>query len=384
MIPLSEPAFFGNESKYLRECIDSGWVSSSGRYVELFEEKISDITGSNHSIAVASGTAALHISLILSNVNFGDEVIVPSLTFIAPINAVKYVGADPIFMDADDFYNIDINKTIDFIKNETFYKNGFTINKITGKRISAIIPVHVWGNAVEFDELIDICHNHNIIVIEDATEALGTRYIKGKYKGMHAGTIGSFGCLSFNGNKIITCGGGGMILTENKELAMKARYLTTQAKDNPVKYIHNEVGYNYRLNNVQAAIGLAQCEALSKIIKIKNGIHKSYKKEIKNIKGCKIADTPMYSKNNNWINILKLNNDIFSKNIEDLYIEFENNSIQTRPVWYLNHLQVPFKNCQSYHIDKAEDLIKKSLCMPSSVTLTEKDINRIVEILNVL
>ncbi|MBP9096199.1 MAG: aminotransferase class I/II-fold pyridoxal phosphate-dependent enzyme, partial [Ignavibacteria bacterium] len=250
MIPLSVPSLKGNEWKYVKECLDTEWVSTAGKYVNLFEEKVKEFTKSEFAIACVNGTEAIHISLLLCGVEAGDEVIVPTLTFIAPINAVKYANAEPVFMDSDDFYNIDIEKTIEFIKNETTFKTGFTYNNKSGKRISAIIPVHIFGNAVMFDELIPLCKERNIAVIEDATESLGTIYTAGNYKGKFTGTIGDTGCFSFNGNKIITTGGGGMIVTNDAGKAEKAKYLTTQAKDDEVRYVHHEIGYNYRLPNV--------------------------------------------------------------------------------------------------------------------------------------
>ena len=273
-IGLNEPTISGNEWKYVKECLDTGWVSSAGKYVDLFEEKISEYTKAKYTIACVNGTSALQVSLQLAGVKQNDEVIVPTLTFIAPVNAIAYNGASPVFMDADDNYNIDVEKTIDFIKNETVFKNEFTYNKTTDQRISAIIPVHVWGNAVWLDELINLCEERGIAVVEDASESLGTAYKSGKYKGKHTGTIGKLGCLSFNGNKIITTGGGGMILTNEKKLADKARYLTTQAKDDPVRYIHDELGYNFRLTNIQAALGVAQLEQLTEFLERKKIIHK--------------------------------------------------------------------------------------------------------------
>ena len=257
-IPLSVPSIKGNEWEYVKECLDTEWVSSAGKYVDLFEQKIAEYTGSKYAIACMNGTAAIQVSLRLAGVEPGDEVIVPTLTFIAPVNAIAYNGASPIFMDADKYYNIDAEKTIEFIKNETVFKNGFTYNKKTNNKITAIIPVHVWGNACWLDELIELCNKQNIAIVEDACESLGTFYNAGKYKGKHTGTFGKLGCLSFNGNKIITAGGGGMILTDDESLSEKAKYLSTQAKDDPVRYVHDEIGYNFRLTNIQAALGVAQ------------------------------------------------------------------------------------------------------------------------------
>ena len=381
-IPLSAPNLNGNEWKYIKECLDTNWVSSAGKYVELFEKRICDFTGSKYAVACVNGTSAIHISLRLAGVQKGDEVIVPSLTFIAPVNAVSYNGADPIFMDSDGFYNIDVRKTVDFIKNETVFKNGFTYNKKTKNRISAVLPVHVWGNAVWLDELIILCEQKNISVVEDASESLGTFYTSGKYKGKHTGTIGRLGCLSFNGNKIITAGGGGMILTDDPDLAQDAKYFTTQAKDDPIKYVHNNIGFNYRLTNIQAALGVAQLELLKTKLNKKREIHNYYKNMIKKIPGLKIASTPLYSSNNYWLNILQINTLIHKYSMSELLQKCNKNKIETRPVWMLNHEQKPYKNFQTYKINKANDLVKKSICLPSSPDLTTEILDRIINILN--
>jgi perosamine synthetase len=381
-ISLCEPTIEGNEWKYIKDCLDTGWVSSAGKYVELFESKIAEYTGSNYAIACVNGTSALQVSLLLAGVSMKDEVIIPTLTFIAPVNAIAYNNAKPIFMDVDENYNIDIDKTVDFIKTKTIYKNGFTYNKETKNKISAIIPVHVWGNAVYLDDLTNICKKRNIKIIEDASESLGTFYKSGKNKSKHTGTIGSFGCLSFNGNKIITTGGGGMILTDDFDKAEYARYITTQAKDDPVRYKHNNIGYNFRLTNIQAALGVAQLEQLPNFINKKRNIYKDYIKAVEKVLGLNIANVPSYANNNHWMNILLINFDIFGKNVEDLMILFNRKKIQTRPVWALNHLQNPYKNCQSYHITKAIELVDHSLCLPSSSSLTNSQINKVVDILN--
>jgi len=382
MIPLSVPSIQGNEWKYIKECLDTEWVSSAGKYVDLFEQKICEYTGAKYAVACVNGTAALHISLLLAGVKPDDEVIVPTLTFISPINVVRYCNAYPVFMDADDFYNIDVEKTIAFIKEETEFKNGYSYNKKTGRRISAIIPVHIFGNAVNLEPLVEICKERNIKIIEDATESLGTKYTKGKFTGKHAGTVGEFGCLSFNGNKIMTTGGGGMILTNDQKLADKAQYLTTQAKDDEVRYIHNEIGYNFRLTNIQAALGVAQLEQLPEYIEIKKRNYRFYKKEIDKISGLHLAETPDYAENNYWMYALQIDKEIYGKDREELMKYLWDHKIQTRPVWYLNHLQKPYKNCQTYKIEKAVELLGKTLNIPCSVNLRYEDIKTVIGLLH--
>jgi len=381
-IPLSMPSLKGNEWQYVKECIDTEWVSSAGKYVDLFEQKIAEYTGSKYAVACVNGTAAIQISLRLAGVGSGDEVIVPTLTFIAPINAVTYNNALPVFMDADKYYNIDVEKVIGFIENETFFKDGFTYNIVTKRKISAILPVHIWGNACLLDEISTLCEERNITIVEDASESLGTFYKEGKFKGKNAGTIGKLGCLSFNGNKIITTGGGGMILTDDKSLAEKAKYLTTQAKDDPLRYVHNEIGYNFRLTNIQAALGVAQLEQLPTILKRKKEIFNHYKSATENIDGLTISIGPDYAENNHWLNLLQIDTEIFGGDRESIMKKFKGNYIQARPVWKLNHEQKPYQRCQSYKIDKAPKLVSNSLCIPSSTNLTKLDIHNVINIVD--
>ena len=382
MIPLSVPNISGNEWKYVKDCLDTQWVSSVGKYVDIFEQKIAEYTGARYAIACVNGTSALQVSLRLAGVKPGDEVIIPALTFISPVNAIAYNGANPVFIDVDKFYNLDINKTIEFIQTCTEFKDGFTYNKKTDKRISAIVPVHIWGNAVWMDELISLCGDRNIAVVEDASESLGTFYSKGKYSGRHTGTIGKLGCLSFNGNKIITTGGGGMILTDDQKLAEKSRYLTSQAKDDPVYYVHHEIGYNFRLTNIQAALGVAQLEKLQLFLARKREIFKKYKTAIYEVDGLIVADVPMYAKNNNWMILLQIDKNSYGKGRKEIMDFLGSNNIQTRPAWAPIHLQRPYQHCQKYQIKRAEELVDISLCLPSSTHLSNDEIDKVIGHLN--
>ena len=380
MISVHEPYFSGNEWKYIKNCLDQGWVSSAGKAIDLFEKKIAKYTGSKYAVACVNGTSALQIALKIAGVNKGDEVIAPSLTFISPINAIYYNNAKPVFMDNDDHYTIDIDKTTDFLKKETKtfiekksgVKSVITINKKNGNRIKAIIIVHVFGNAVKLDKLVNLCKKKNIFIVEDAAESVGTFYKLGKYKNKHTGTIGNIGCLSFNGNKIITTGGGGIILTDNLRIAKKSKYLITQAKDDSVFYIHNEVGYNFRLTNLQAALGIAQLESLKKYINKKKIIHQIYKKQINKINCLKISDTPNFANCNHWLNILEIQKKISKKRLFKIIKYLKKNKIETRPVWHPNHLQKQFKNCQGYKLKNINQIYKNRLCLPSSPQLTRK------------
>ncbi len=378
MIPLCVPNINGNEWEYVRECLDTGWVSSAGGFVSKFEDEIKKYTGSQYAIACVNGTSALQVSLRLVGVEQGDEVIVPTLTFIAPVNSIIYNNATPIFMDVDKYYNIDVSKTISFLKNETVFQNGFTYNKKTKNCIRAIIPVHMYGNAVDLGELINLCSSMNIKVVEDASESLGTFLKRDKDDPSHTGTFGEIGCLSFNGNKMITTGGGGMILTNDNQLAEKAKYLTTQAKDDPVRYIHNDIGYNFRLTNIQAAVGLAQFQQLDYFLSRKKYIYEFYKKFCSRTEGLEIASCPTYSINNNWMSILQIDNDIYGKDREDVMMHLSNKKIQTRPVWALIHQQKPYIDAQRYKISLAYELVEKSLCLPSSTDIKKTDLEKII------
>lgn len=272
MIPLSVPNFEGNEAKYVLDAVSQGWVSTGGAYVTKLEQSVSSFLCVENAVACQSGTAALHLSLLEAGVENGDLVIAPTLTFIAAINPIRYCCADPVFIDCDDRLCIDPFKIRTFIENECEIRDNVLIHRESKRKVRAIVVVHVFGNMADMEPIMDVAEKYRLKVIEDATEALGTRYIDGKYKGKFAGTIGDFGAYSFNGNKIITTGGGGMVVARNKEKLEHIRYLSTQAKDDQEYYIHNEVGYNYRMTNIQAAIGVAQMEKLPEFIERKKEI----------------------------------------------------------------------------------------------------------------
>ena len=380
-ISLHEPTLKGNEINYLKKSIQSSWLSQSGPFVKSFEKKISKFTKSKYAIGCINGTSALQLSLHLAGVKYGHEVIAPTITFVAPINAIKYNGADPIFMDCDNFLNIDVDKTIDFIKTKTYFRKGKTFNKRTNKIISAIIVVHVYGFPVNLYKLVKLCREKNIKIIEDSSESLGSFYKSRNLKKKHTGSIGFLGCLSFNVNKVITTGGGGMIITNDKRLAMKAKYLANQAKDDPVRFVHNSIGYNFRMTNVHAAIGEAQFENLRKILNKKKNVHKKYYKFLKASKKFNLIEAPSYSDSNFWLNIVKFKEDK-SVNLIRIIKKFKSNNIEVRPVWKCNHLQKSFIKKERFKISKAEKMVSKCLCLPSSHFLKDKDIKKICKILN--
>ncbi len=378
MIPLSIPVIRGNEWKYVKECLDTGWVSSVGKFVELFEERICEFTGAKYAVACMNGTAALQVALRIAGVEAGDEVIVPTMTFIATANSVRYLDAEPVFMDCDEYYNIDPSKVLRFLDEETELADGACRNRTTGRRIAAILPVHVFGSAVDFDKLLPACRDRGIKVIEDAAESMGSRYSEGTMAGRHTGTVGEMGCYSFNGNKIITTGGGGMLVTDNEEYASKARYLTTQAKDDPLRYVHHEVGYNYRMTNVQAAMGVAQLEMLEEYCAIKKRNYDSYVKAVHEIPGLTIAGVPSYCRSNYWFYNLQIDKDVYGRDRDTLLADLADKGIQTRPIWDLVHLQRPYKDFSAYEIENAPSLWEKTLSLPCSVDLTKEQVAEVV------
>lgn len=377
-IPLSVPSFVGNEWNYVKEAVSSEWVSSGGAYIEEFEEKIANYVGSQGAVACQSGTAGLHTALILAGVGENDEVIVPTLTFIAAVNPVKYVNAEPIFIDCDDSLTVDPEKLRDFCKYECDLIDGKLRNKSTGKHVKALIVVHVFGNMADMEKMIEICETYNITVIEDATEALGTYYTSGKYQGMFAGTLGDIGVYSFNGNKIITTGGGGMIVSNHSNLLKRAKHLTTQAKSDQLYYTHDEIGYNYRMTNLQAALGVAQLEQLENFIKIKKMNYETYCNEIEQVKGFRMLPFRQNIRPNYWFYSLYLED----TNRDDLIKYFQDNGIQTRPIWGLISDQIPYLQNQTYKIEKATDYHDRIVNIPCSSNLNSEDVKRVVSVLH--
>lgn len=377
-IPLSEPYFYGNEKKYVADAIESTWISGIGEYVDKFENHISQITGAKYVVCCNSGTSALHLALAATSVKENDEVIVPSLTFISTINSILYCNAHPVFFDTDEYFNIDIQSVIQFLENDCEYKNGATYNLKSGRRIAAIIIVHVWGNACDFQLLKNICKDRNIKIIEDAAESLGTTFKQEIFNGNHTGAVGDVGCFSFNGNKIITTGGGGAIATSSIEIAEKVRYLSTQAKDDPFNYTHNEMGFNYRLSNINAAFGFAQLENLGLALDKKREINDLYKQAFSGNPDFLISPSPNYAENNHWLNILR----VMNGNKDSILNKLKDNKIEARPIWKLSHEQVYLKNYEAHGIVNAIKQVKECICLPSSLSLEKADIELICDVIN--
>lgn len=360
-IPLHAPYFGGNEKKYLNETIDSTFVSSVGAFVDLFEQKMCEYTGAKYAVACVNGTNALHIALLLSGVQPDDEILSQALTFIATANAISYIGAKPVFIDVDaDTMGMSPTALSQFLENNAERKtDGFTYNKKTGKKISACVPMHTFGLPCRIDEIQNICTQWNIVVIEDAAESLGSYY-----KGKHTGTFGKLGVFSFNGNKTITCGGGGSIITNDDEIAKKAKHITTQAKvPHPWKFMHDEIGYNYRMPNLNAALACAQLEQLDEFILNKRQTAKQYQEFFEHSDVRFIAEIEN-SKANYWLNAVLFPNE----NERDLFLEQSNQEkVMTRPIWELMTSLPMFKNCENDGLKNSRYLAERIVNLPSSV-----------------
>lgn len=362
---LHEPLFRGNEWNYVKECLDTGWVSSVGKFVDDFEKKLAEFTGVKKAVALANGTSALHICLKLVGIEKNDEVIVPALTFVATANAVAYCGAVPHFADSNEkTLGIDPVKLNNYLESISELRQGVCYNKATGRRIKAVVPMHTFGHPVEIDAIIDICKNFKLELVEDAAESLGSYY-----KGCHTGHWGKVAAVSFNGNKIVTTGGGGAILTNNLEIARLAKHLTTQAK-NPHRweFSHDMVGYNYRLPNINAALGCAQIEQLPGFIKKKRNLAKLYQKAFCNIEGLRFFMEPEFAESNYWLNVIILDRKFSSLRDELLALTHEN-GILTRPAWKLMYCLPMYENCPRMDCSQAESIVSRLINLPSSVCL---------------
>lgn len=376
-IQLSVPNLNINIVDNLRECIETGWVSTGGRFISEFEKKIADYVKVSDAVSTQSGTAGLQVALRILGVKEGDEVIVPALTFIAAINPVSYMGANPVFMDCDENFCMDINKLERFCREECRTENGQLFDSATGRRISAIVVVHVFGNLADMERINDIAGKYHLRVLEDATEAIGSYYTAGRYAGSFSGTVGDMGVYSFNANKIITTGGGGMIVSKTREYLDQARYVSITAKDDPLFFVHNEVGYNYRMLNLQAALGVSQIDELEDFIEIKKRNYLDYKDRLKDVKGLTLLPFTDNIRPNYWFYSLLVDEEKFGVNRNQLMHKLIESGIQCRPVWKLNHTQKPYSGCRAYLIEKAYEYESRVLNLPCSTNLTPEDIEYI-------
>jgi len=374
------PEIRGNEWKYIKECLDTNWVSSVGSFVDRFERELADYVSTKYAVATCNGTAALHIALLVAGVQPDEEVLVSTLTFIAPANAIRYVGAWPVFIDVEPQYSqMDTQKVVGFLEEGCRWVNGELRNKTTGRRIRAILPVHILGHPCDMDPILEVARKYDLVVIEDATEALGARY-----KGRMVGYLGDIACFSFNGNKIITTGGGGMIVTDNKEWARKAQYLTTQAKDDPVEYIHNEIGYNYRLTNIQAAMGCAQLEQLDEFISAKRHIATTYTQALKDIPGVSPMREAPWASSIFWMYTVLVNKARFGMDSRMLLSRLAQAGIQARPLWQPLHLSTAHKGAQNVDCSVAERVNRMALSLPCSVSLLDIEQSQVIEAITTL
>lgn len=371
-IPLSVPNLKGNELAYVTQAVETEWVSSGGSFITDMEKQIADFVHVEEAVAVQSGTAALHLSLMEAGVQYGEEVIAPTLTFIAAVNPIRYCGAEPVFMDCDDSLCMDPVKLARFLKEECDFVDGVVTNRATGKRIRALVVVHVFGNLADMEAILKIAGEYNLKVIEDATEALGSHYTEGPNVGKFAGTLGDFGCYSFNGNKIITTGGGGMIVARDKAALDHMRYLSTQAKDNPVNFIHGAVGYNYRMTNLQAALGKAQMEQLPGFIETKQANYERYREHFEGFPAVRLLPFREGTAPNYWFYALFIEGE---REIQPIMDHLEERQIQTRPIWGLIHEQKPYVGTQAYELEKATHYAKHVINIPCSTNLSLEDVD---------
>jgi perosamine synthetase len=375
-IPLCVPELRGNEWRYVKECLDTGWVSSVGPFVEQLEKSVAAYVGAAHGVAMSTGTAALHIALLVAGVKPDDEVLVSDLTFIAPANAIRYANAWPVLIDAEPAYwQMDVARAIDFLENHCSWTGGKLINKTTGRRVSAILPVHILGHPVDLDALIEVANKYGLAIVEDATESLGA-----EYRGRKTGNLADIGCFSFNGNKIITTGGGGMIVTNDPERAAKAKYLSTQAKDDPIEYVHKETGFNYRLSNVQAALGCAQMELLDEFVAIKRGIAAEYAKAFADVPGVTMMREASWARSIFWLNTVLIDADEYGEDSRALMKRLARRGIQARPLWEPLHRSQALSGVQSVGGEVADDINRRALSLPSSVGMTPEQIQEVISV----
>lgn len=364
-IPLHEPEFSGSEWDYVKQCLDTGWVSSAGRFVDRFETELAAYTGARYAVAVVNGTAALHICLKLASVQQGDEVLVPTLTFVATANAVTYCGAIPHFADSEEStLGLDPGKLSDYLADIASVRRDGCVNKRTGRRIKAVVPMHTFGHPVDLDPLMELCRRYQLILIEDAAESLGSRY-----KQKHTGNFGASAALSFNGNKIITTGGGGAILTNDDLLAKQAKHLATTARvPHQWSLIHDAVGYNYRMPNINAALGCAQLEKLPDFLGRKRKLAERYQQAFSGIGGIRFFTEPEHAHSNYWLNVLLLDEE--NSNARDLLLQVvHEKGILARPAWTPMHNLHMYQHCPRMDLTVAESLEKRIINIPSSAVL---------------
>ncbi len=375
-IPLSVPNFSGNERKYVNDAVVSEWVSSGGSLVSGFEEAVAEYVKMPMATACNSGTSGLHLAMLCAGIGAGDEVIAPALTFIAAVNPIRYAGAEPVFIGCDDSLCIDPAEVEKFCGNQCEMKQGVLYNKTTGRRVAALEVVHVFGNMADMPALLATARRYNLVLIEDSTEALGTYYTEGEFAGQYAGTIGDIGVYSFNGNKLITTGSGGMLVSRNPEWTRHAKHLSTQAKTDELHFCHDEVGYNYRLTNLQAGLGLGQIEQIEKFIARKKELYQQYYAGLNGKNGLRILPFREGVRSNRWFFSLYLGESNLKR--DAVIQKLGEEKIQTRPIWALINEQKPYVENQAFGLEKAMDYRENIVNLPCSTNLTDEDLQRVV------
>lgn len=366
-IPLHEPEFAGNEWTYVKECIDTGWVSSVGAYVDRIERDLAAYTGARYAVATANGTAALHICALLAGVRPGDEVLIPTLTFVATANAISYAGAIPHLVDSEErTLGVDAERLERHLGDIAELRNGVCINRVTGAPIRALVVMHAFGHPADLDALAALCGRWQLVLIEDAAESLGSYW-----RGRHTGNFGAVAALSFNGNKVMTTGGGGAILTNDPELARRAKHLTTTARvPHRWNFVHDELGYNYRLPNLNAALGCAQLERVPEMIDRKRRLAARYAASFADVEGVRFLAEPSGGRSNYWLNTIILD-PAYARYHEDLLVELNNAGYMSRPVWTLMHLLPMYADCPKADVQIAESLAARIINIPSSPRLAD-------------
>jgi perosamine synthetase len=370
VVPLSVPSIGEREIELVTSALRDGWVSSAGPYVDRFEDTAREIVGGGHAVAVATGTAALHVGLLLAGVKPGDEVLVSTLTFIASANAIAYCDAHPVLIDAEpDYWQISPDRVREFLEERCTTEGGRLVNRRTGRRVAAVMPVHIMGHPFDADAIVELCRRFELPMIEDAAEGLGA-----SYRGTPLGRFGDAAALSFNGNKIVTAGGGGILLTPNQAWADRASYLTTTAKDDPVEYIHGEVGFNYRLTSLQAAVGTAQLQRLGEFVEAKRRIAAVYARELDGLPGLTLMPEAPWAQSSFWLYTIRV-----AGGSRPLLHGLREAGIQSRPLWQPMHHSRAHGESELVGGEVADSLHAEALSLPCSTSLTDDDQNRVIE-----
>lgn len=370
LIPLAAPELGGREWEYVKECLDSGWVSSAGPFVDRFEKAVADYVGVPNAVATVNGTAALHVAMLLAGVSPGDEVIMPTLTFIAPANAVRYAGGTPVFIDCDPSYlQIDANKLAHFVEKGCDWRDGALVNSATGRTVKTILVVHALGHPVDLEPVIEIAKSRELVIVEDCAESLGARY-----RETMTGRLGDVACFSFNGNKVVTAGGAGVILTNHEDWAERARYLTTQARDHAFEYVHEEIGFNYRPTSLNAAVGVAQMELVDEYVAAKRRIAATYAQALHGVAGLSAVKEAPWAFSTFWLSTVLAGDGSGRALVERL----RGRGIEARPLWQPMHLSPAQRGAVATDCSTAERLYEEGVCLPSSVGLSEQDQERVI------